>query len=93
MKMEIRKLTGCSRSDAKRTVYGNKCLLEEKRKISNNLTLTLQGTRRTNKAPNHLRFKITTDSDCSHEIGRRLLPVRKVMANLDSVLKVETILC
>ena len=32
-------------------------------------------------------FKITSDSDCSHEIKRCLLPGRKVMANLDSMLK------
>ena len=31
--------------------------------------------------------KITTDGDCSHEIKRRLLLRRKVMTNLDSVLK------
>ena len=31
--------------------------------------------------------KITADGDCSHEIRRQLLPGRKVMANLDSVLK------
>ena len=31
--------------------------------------------------------KITTDGDCSHEIKRRLLLGRKVMANLDSILK------
>ena len=31
--------------------------------------------------------KITTDGDCSHEIKRRLLLVRKVMTNLDSILK------
>ena len=31
--------------------------------------------------------KITADGDCSHEIKRHLLLVRKVMANLDSVLK------
>ena len=31
--------------------------------------------------------KITVDGDCSHEIKRRLLPGRKVMTNLDSVLK------
>ena len=31
--------------------------------------------------------KITTDDDCSHEIKRRLLLGRKVMTNLDSVLK------
>ena len=32
-------------------------------------------------------FKITADSDCSHEIKRRLLLGRKVMTNLDSILK------
>ena len=32
-------------------------------------------------------FKITADSDCSHEIKRCLLLVRKVMTNLDSILK------
>ena len=31
--------------------------------------------------------KITTDDDCSHEIKRRLLPGRKVMTNIDSILK------
>ena len=31
--------------------------------------------------------KITADGDCSHEIKRRLLPGRKVMTNLDSMLK------
>ena len=31
--------------------------------------------------------KITADVDCSHEIKRRLLLGRKVMANLDSILK------
>ena len=31
--------------------------------------------------------KITADGDCSHEIQRRLLPGRKVMTNLDSILK------
>ena len=31
--------------------------------------------------------RITADSDCSHEIRRRLLPGRKVMTNLDTVLK------
>ena len=34
-----------------------------------------------------LGFKITKDSDCSHEIRRRLLLGRKAMTNLDSVLK------
>ena len=31
--------------------------------------------------------KITADGDCSHEIKRRLLITRKVMTNLDSILK------
>ena len=31
--------------------------------------------------------KITADGDCSHEIKRCLLPGRKVMTNLDSMLK------
>ena len=34
-----------------------------------------------------LGFKITADGDCSHEIKRRLLLGRKVMANLDSIFK------
>ena len=32
-------------------------------------------------------FKITADGDCSHEIKRRLLLGKKVMTNLDSILK------
>ena len=34
-----------------------------------------------------LGFKITADGDCSHKIKRHLLLGRKVMTNLDSVLK------
>ena len=34
-----------------------------------------------------LGSKITVDGDCSHEIERRLLLGRKVMTNLDSILK------
>ena len=34
-----------------------------------------------------LGSKITADSDCSHEIKRRLLLGRKTMTNLDSILK------
>ena len=37
--------------------------------------------------------KITADGDCSHEIKRCLLLGRKVMTNLDSILKSETLLC
>ena len=37
--------------------------------------------------------KITADGDCSHEIKGRLHVGRKVMTNLDSILKTETLLC
>ena len=38
-----------------------------------------------------LGFKITANGDCSHEIKRRLLLGRKVMTNLDSILKIRDI--
>ena len=38
-----------------------------------------------------LGSKITADGDCSHEIKRRLLLERKVMTNLDSILKSRNI--
>ena len=37
--------------------------------------------------------KITADGDCSHEIKRCLLLGRKVMTNLDSILKSRDLLC
>ena len=40
-----------------------------------------------------LGSKIMADGDCSHEIKRHLLLRRKVMTNLDSILKTETLLC
>ena len=38
-----------------------------------------------------LGSKITTDGDCSHEIKRRLFPGRKVMTNIDRILKAESL--
>ena len=38
-----------------------------------------------------LGSKITVNGDCSHEIRRQLLPGRKAMTNLDSVLKSKDI--
>ena len=38
-----------------------------------------------------LGSKITADGDCSHKIKRRLLLGRKVMTNLDSILKSRNI--
>ena len=38
-----------------------------------------------------LGFKITANGDCSHEAERRLLLGRKVMTNLDSILKTTDI--
>ena len=40
----------------------------------------------------YLGSKITADGDCSHEIKRRLLLGRKVMTNLDSILKSRDII-
>ena len=40
-----------------------------------------------------LGSKITADGDCSHEIKRRLLLGRKVIINLDCILKSRGILC
>ena len=40
-----------------------------------------------------LGSKITADGDYSHEINRHLLLGRKVMTNLDSILKAEALLC
>ena len=40
-----------------------------------------------------LGSKITADDDCSHEIKRRLPLGRKIMTNLDSILKSRDILC
>ena len=40
-----------------------------------------------------LGSKITVDGDCSHEIKRRLLLGGKVMTNLDTILKLKTLLC
>ena len=37
--------------------------------------------------------KIPVECDCSHAIKRRLLLGRKVMINLDSIFKAETLLC
>ena len=40
----------------------------------------------------YLDSKITVDSDCSHEIKRRLLFGRKAMTNLESILKSRDII-
>ena len=40
-----------------------------------------------------LGSKITADGDCSHKIKRHLLLGKKVMTNLDSILKAESFLC
>ena len=37
--------------------------------------------------------KITADGECSHEIKRHLFLGRKIMTNLDSISKAETLLC
>ena len=44
------------------------------------------------EVPYFLSSKITADGDCSHEIKRRLLLGRKVMTNIDSILKSKDII-
>ena len=39
-----------------------------------------------------LSSKITADGNCSHEIKRHLLLGRKVMTNLDSILKIRDVI-
>ena len=52
-----------------------------------------RGTVETVKEFIFLGSKITADGDCSHEIKRHLLLERKVMTNLDSILKSRDITC
>ena len=40
-----------------------------------------------------LGASVTADGDCSHEIKRYFLLGRKVMTNLDTILKKQTLLC
>ena len=60
---------------------------EESEKVG--LRLNIQKTKIMASGPitSLLGSKITTDADCSHEIKRHLLFRRKVMTNLDSILK------
>ena len=54
----------------------------------------IDGGNNGNSAFTFLGSKITADGDCSHEIKRCLLLGRKVMTNLDSILKSrDTLLC
>ena len=39
-----------------------------------------------------LGSQITVDGDCSHDIKRHLLPGRKIMTNLDSILKTRDVI-
>ena len=58
--------------------------------ITSGLITSLQIDRETMETVTDFIFlgsQITADGDCSHEIKRHLLPGRKVMTNLDSILK------
>ena len=44
------------------------------------------------KTMDNIICRTTADGDCSHEIKRRLLLGRKVMTNLDSILKTRDII-
>ena len=65
-----------------------KCLLMKVKDESGKagLKLNIQKTKIMASSPMILGSKITADGDCSHEIKRHLLPGRKAMTNLDSIL-------
>ena len=50
-----------------------------------------QKAKKNSERPYFGGFKITVDGDCSHEIKRCLLFGRKIMTNLDSILKCRDI--
>ena len=55
--------------------------------LSNHFMTNRQGNNGNSDRLYFWRSKITANGDCSHEIKRRLLLGRKVMTNLDSILK------
>ena len=69
------------------------CGLEDHRlRLSYSVTWQIYGeTTETVRDFIFLGSKITADGDCSHEIKRRLLLGRKIMTNLDSLLKSRVI--
>ena len=66
---------------------GLKCNIQKTKIIAFGPITSLQIDRKTVVDFTFLGSKITADGDCSHEIKRCLLLGRKVMTNLDSILK------
>ena len=69
---------------------GFKLNIEKTKIMASSLITSWQVDEETLKTVRDFTFlgsKITADDDCSHEIKRRLLLGRKVMTNLDSILK------
>ena len=64
----------------------------QKTKMASSPIISWQIDRETVTAFNFGGSKITADGDCNHEIKRRLLLGRKVMTNLDSILKSRDII-
>ena len=56
------------------------------------ISLQINGEKWKQRQTVFLSSKITADGDCSHEIKRCLLPGRKTMTNLDSILKSRDII-
>ena len=70
-----------------REKVGLKCNIQKTKIIAFGPITSLQIDRKTVVDFTFLGSKITADGDCNHEIKGRLLLARKVMTNLDSVLK------
>ena len=67
-----------------------KCNIQKTKKMASSPTTSRQTDEETMETVTDFIFlssKITSDGDCSHEIKRHLLLGRKVMTNLDKILK------
>ena len=70
---------------------GLKLNIQKTKSMASSSITSWQIDEKTMETVTDLGSKITLDSDCSHEIKRRLLLGRKAMTNLDSVLKSRNI--
>ena len=76
-----------SYNEEKNEKVGLKLNIQKTKIVTSGPITSWQIVGETMKTVRDLDSKITADSDCSHEIKRRFLLGRKVVTNLDSILK------
>ena len=97
MSPQVRKIDWCTpkqQSEREEWKIGLKLNIQKNKIMASGLITSWQIDGETVETVSDFIFggsKITADSDCSHEIKRRLLLRRKVMTNLDSILKSKDI--